>query len=309
MYCSKNGWFFMKLEKKKETIFNNYKEAFEQSYEHIEKISDYLKSLITLNHVDPDTLKSLRPLLILDSKTFRRLKYLADCPMEVDNDEYNYYQTVYNVISPKEEEIANFANEHLFFLELPENPRIKNISVLNTTLVPIVQQLKQILKAYVPDRLLNAGVKKVVKKVARLKGTTAKIGKLHFKPTDSLTKPTKQTAETLKQASALYGEVLVKPEFVKSNPLIDSMKTYKQIKLLKVTEDAKIKKNAEALIEELEGYSTSSETIVSSIIALDGTVKRAKALSAKVKKQNALSAEAVSTAQNNSNATNCSQKK
>lgn len=271
--------------KSEEKLNNNYKAAFIDAYEHIERISNYLNEMI-----------GFKP---IGSATFRRLKFLAETKDQVDSETYNLYKTIYNVISPMEAQITNFANEHLFFLELPENERVKNISTVNTSLLPAIEQLKQVLKTYVPNKLLNEGAKPKLKKPIVVKPAIKKQAVFNLKPTDTLTKPVNSTFKKLKQASVLYGEIMVKPGFAKKNPLIDSMKRYKETALLKTIENEKIEKRAQALIDELLSYSETKETIVDSIKVYRQTIRRAAAIKGKVTRQKNLSLEASEFAKNN----------
>lgn len=282
--------------KNNEMLNNDYKDAFIESYEYIEKICDYLDVMIGYKPVG--------------SATFKRLKFLANLQSQVDSKTYDLYKTIYNIISPIEAEITNFATEHLFFLELPENYRIKNISTVNTSLITHIDQLKQVLKTYLPDKLLNAEIKPKIKKPVVIKPAHKKSEVFHFKPTDALTAPVKSTYQKLKQASALYSEVMVKPGFAKTNPLVDSMRRYKETETLKVKENEKIEKRAEDLIEELLGYAETKETIVDSIKVYRATIIKAAAIKGKITRQKNLSQEAKEFAnKNNIPVANLSQKK
>ncbi len=277
-------------------VFNDLKDAFKEGYEHICGISDYLSSMI-----------GYKP---IGSSTFKRLKFLANLPTEISESDYKFYKTVYNIISPMEAQITNFANDHLFFLELPKNQRVKNISTLNTSLLPAIQKLKLSLQTYITPKLLNAGVKKVVKKPVVVKQAKQAIKKVYtVKPNDKLITPIKQTASLLNQAAVMYNNVLVKPDFTKTNPLIESMKQYRKIAVLKQSDNNKISNRASELISVLESYDSSSETIVDSIDNLHKTIKQAQALSNSIKKQNNLSPEAVLYAKINNINVVCNAKK
>ena len=158
--------------------------------------------------------------------------------------------------------------------------------------------------------MLNAGVKKVVKKPVVVKQAKQAIKKVYtVKSNDKLITPIKQTASLLNQAAVMYNNVLVKPDFTKTNPLIESMKQYRKIAVLKQSENNKISNRASELISVLESYDGSSETIVDSIDNLHKTIKQAQALSNSIKKQNNLSPEAVLYAKINNINVVCNAKK
>ena len=129
------------------------------------------------------------------------------------------------------------------------------------------------------------------------------------KSNDKLITPIKQTASLLNQAAVMYNNVLVKPDFTKTNPLIESMKQYRKIAVLKQSDNNKISNRASELISVLESYDSSSETIVDSIDNLHKTIKQAQALSNSIKKQNNLSQEAVLYAKINNINVVCNAKK
>ena len=158
--------------------------------------------------------------------------------------------------------------------------------------------------------MLNAGVKKVVKKPVVIKQAKQAIKKVYtVKSNDKLITPIKQTASLLNQAAVMYNNVLVKPDFTKTNPLIESMKQYRKIAVLKQSDNNKISNRASELISVLESYDSSSETIVDSIDNLHKTIKQAQALSNSIKKQNNLSQEAVLYAKINNINVVCNAKK
>lgn len=261
-----------------DAIFNYYSDAFLDVYNQMEKINSYFNYHI-----------GQKP---IGSATLRRLQALTKQGDQVDEKTLNKLGAIHNIVAPMAEQITNFATQHLFFLDLPSNNRMKNISMLSTSLLPAIDQLKHTLKTFVTNKMLYAGVNKMLKKPIVVK--PAKVEQLEqgkkqaffFKPNDKMIAPTEQTLKTLQKAKELYDQIMVRPKFAKKNPLVASIEKYKNTTFLKADEDRKIAESAQALISELSEYKETNETIVSTMNELKNANSNIRTLNWRISVQN-----------------------